>query len=172
MSETLLRSGRRPRDTALIAFLVVLIVGLAAGLRFYELGRQSLWADEGNSAVMAARSLAQIAVSAANDIHPPLYYWLLRLWTQFAGVSEVGLRSLSAVLGALLVLVTIGLGMRLGGTALGLVAGLIAAVVAVPDLLQPGSADVYPAGAGSGGGGLSASGGWCPGGPAVAGQCL
>ena len=114
MSEILLRSGRRPRDAALIAFLVVLIVCLAAGLRFYELGRQSLWADEGNSAVMAARSLAQIAVSAANDIHPPLYYWLLRLWTQFAGVSEVGLRSLSAVLGALL-----GVGHHRFGHALG-----------------------------------------------------
>ena len=128
MSETLLRSGRRPRDAALIALLVVLIVSLAAGLRFHELGRQSLWADEGNSAVMAVRSLVQIAVSAANDIHPPLYYWLLRLWTQIAGVSEAGLRSLSAVLGTLLVLVTIGLGMRLGGTILGLVVGLLAAV--------------------------------------------
>ena len=52
----------------------------------------------------------------------------MRLWTQFAGVSEAGLRSLSAVLGALLVLVTIGLGMRLGCTVLGLVVGLIAAV--------------------------------------------
>jgi len=128
MSETLLRSGHRPRERALIAFLIVLIVGLAVGLRFHELGRQSLWADEGNSAVMAARSLAQIAASAANDIHPPLYYWLLRLWTQFAGVSEAGLRSLSAILGALLVLVTIGLGMRLGGATFGLVAGMIAAM--------------------------------------------
>ncbi|MCU0500215.1 MAG: glycosyltransferase family 39 protein [Anaerolineae bacterium] len=128
MSETLLRSRRRPRERALIVLLVVLIVGLAVGLRFHELGRQSLWADEGNSAVMAARSLAQIAGSAANDIHPPLYYWLLRLWVQFAGVSEAGLRSLSAVLGALLVLVTIGLGMRLGGGTCGLVAGMIAAV--------------------------------------------
>ena len=106
----------------------MLILGLATALRFYHLGGQSLWADEGNSAVMATRSFAEITTNAANDIHPPLYYWLLRLWTQFAGVSEVGLRSLSALLGVLLVFATIGLGLRMGGVGIGLLAGLLAAV--------------------------------------------
>ncbi len=128
MSETLPRPKRTQRDTALIALTVVMILCLAAGLRFYHLGAQSLWADEGNSATMAARSLSEIATHAAGDIHPPLYYWLLHLWTQFAGTSEAGLRSFSATLGVLLVLVTIGIGMRLGGAVAGLVAGLLAAV--------------------------------------------
>jgi mannosyltransferase len=128
MSQRLLRPRRRQRNTALIVLLVVLILLLAAVLRFNRLDAQSLWADEGNSAAMAGRSPGQIALHAANDIHPPLYYWLLKLWTGFAGTSEAGLRSLSALLGVLLVLGTIGLGMRMGGALLGLVAGLIAAL--------------------------------------------
>jgi 4-amino-4-deoxy-L-arabinose transferase-like glycosyltransferase len=128
MSQSSLRPKRRQRDTALIILLVILILALATGLRFNQLGNQSLWADEGNSAAMAGRSLSQIAFHAANDIHPPLYYWLLSVWARIAGTSEAGLRSFSAILGILLVLGTIGLGVRLGGALLGLVAGLIAAV--------------------------------------------
>ncbi|MCX7670362.1 MAG: glycosyltransferase family 39 protein, partial [Anaerolineae bacterium] len=128
MSQHLLRPRRRQRNTALIVVLIVLILLLAAILRFNRLDAQSLWADEGNSATMVSRSWGQIALHAANDIHPPLYYWLLKLWTGFAGVSEAGLRSFSAVIGVLLVLGTIGLGMRLGGVLLGLTAGLIVAL--------------------------------------------
>ncbi len=128
MNQSTLRLRRRRRDTAFIILLVVLILALATALRLNQLGTQSLWADEGNSAVMAGRTFAQIAIHAANDIHPPLYYWLLRLWTLMTGTSEAGLRSLSVLLGVLLVLVTIGLGMRLGGALLGVSAGLIAAI--------------------------------------------
>ena len=116
------------RDTGLLVFLFLIILVIAAGLRFYNLGAQSLWADEGNSAALAARSFAQIARDAANDIHPPLYYWLLRLWTQAFGTSEAGLRSLSALLGTLLVLAVFGLGSRLFNRMVGLAAAFIAAI--------------------------------------------
>jgi mannosyltransferase len=76
---------------------------LAVALRFFRIGHQSLWADEGNSAAMAQRSLAEIGARAAADIHPPGYYWLLNLWTRIFGDSEAALRSLSAVWGVLLV---------------------------------------------------------------------
>ena len=121
-----MRNSRR--DTGLIVLLLLLILVLAAGLRFYNLGSQSLWSDEGNSAALATRTLAQIAQDAAHDIHPPLYYWLLRLWTTVFGLSEVGLRSLSAVLGTLLVAVIYGLGARLFNRTTGLAAALIAAI--------------------------------------------
>lgn len=127
MSQSNLRRADRRRDAALVILLIILILGLAVVLRVNQLGSQSLWADEGNSAAMAGRSFGQIALRAADDIHPPLYYWLLRAWVAPAGVGEAGLRSFSVALGVLLVLVIIGLGMRLGGQLLGLVAGLIAA---------------------------------------------
>jgi mannosyltransferase len=120
---------RHPRrDTGLIILLLLLILTLAAGLRFYNLGSQSLWSDEGNSAALATRSLVQIAHDAAHDIHPPLYYWLLRLWTMMFGLSEFALRSLSAVFGTLLVLVIYGLGARLFNRTTGLAASFIAAI--------------------------------------------
>lgn len=120
---------KRPRRaTGLTILLLLLIVAIAAGLRFYNLGSQSLWADEGNSAALATRSLAQISRDAANDIHPPLYYWLLHLWTRVFGTSETGLRALSAVLGVLLVVVVSRLGRHAANSATGLAAAFVAAL--------------------------------------------
>ncbi len=116
------------RDTGLLLLLLLLVLGMAAAARFYQLGGQSLWADEGNSAAMAVRSLGAIARDAANDIHPPLYYWLLHLWTGIFGYTEMALRSLSAVLGVLLVLAIAELGRRIHSSVSGLLAGLIAAI--------------------------------------------
>jgi mannosyltransferase len=121
-------SLRARRDATLVFLLLVLIVVLAAGLRFYQIGAQSLWSDEGNSAALAARSLIQITRDAANDIHPPLYYWLLSLWTRIFGTSEAALRSLSGVLGILLVLCIAQLGRCMHNKAVGLVAAFFAAI--------------------------------------------
>ncbi|OQA44224.1 MAG: hypothetical protein BWY52_01675 [Chloroflexi bacterium ADurb.Bin325] len=115
------------RDTSLLFLLLLLILAVAAGLRFYGLDGQSLWADEGNSVALAARPFAQIARDAANDIHPPLYYFLLRIWTLTFGMTEVALRSFSALLGVLLVLATAELGRRIFGRTTGLTAGILAA---------------------------------------------
>ena len=109
-------------------FLLLIILLLALTLRAYRLGGQSLWADEGNSAALAGRSLAQIARDAAHDIHPPLYYWLLHGWTRLFGRGEIGLRSLSVVLGLLLVWLIYLIGRRLHGPATGLLAAFLAAV--------------------------------------------
>ncbi len=115
-------------DTYLLFLVLLLMLALATGLRFYELGSQSLWSDEGNSAALATRSLAQIGRDAAADIHPPLYYWMLRLWALISGTSEAGLRLLSALLGVLLVLVTANLGRRLFGRTASLAVAFIAAI--------------------------------------------
>jgi mannosyltransferase len=104
------------------------ILLLAAALRFYALDGQSLWADEGNSAALASRSLSQIARAAAQDIHPPLYYWLLHGWTFLFGTSETGLRSLSATLGVLLVALTYQVGRDLLGGRAALAAAFVAAI--------------------------------------------
>jgi hypothetical protein len=61
------------------------VLVLAAALRFYQLDVSSLWNDEGNSWAMLARSYRQIAAAAAADIHPPGYYWLLKLWSTLFG---------------------------------------------------------------------------------------
>ncbi len=105
-----------------LAFLV-----LAAAVRFYRIGAQSLWNDEGNSAVMASRSFVSIARNAAHDIHPPLYYWLLHLWSLLFGTSEAALRSLSALFGVLVVWLVFEITDRLMGRKEALAAMLVAA---------------------------------------------
>jgi len=84
----------------------ILLVGVlvAAGLlRLYALDASSLWSDEGNTWALLAHDFAQIARAAAADIHPPGYYWLLKVWSGMVGARAWAMRSLSALLGVLLV---------------------------------------------------------------------
>lgn len=86
------------------AFFIT-ILALAAFVRFYCLTCSSLWHDEGNSWALAQRGFQQIAREAAADIHPPGYYWLLKVWAGPFGYSAWGMRSLSTVAGVLMVAV-------------------------------------------------------------------
>jgi mannosyltransferase len=112
----------------------ILILLLATGLRFHQLDAQSFWNDEGNSARLSERSLDLIIEGTASDIHPPLYYLLLRGWRELVGESEFGLRSLSAFAGVLTVAGVMGLGSVIGkrlsvnGNRLTVVAGVVTAV--------------------------------------------
>jgi mannosyltransferase len=122
------RTGHSATRPAGHLLLIVAVLLLATALRFYQLDGQSLWADEGNSAALALRSLGQITRDAGHDIHPPLYYWLLHFWVRAVGSSEVGLRALSALVGVLVVALTYALGRRLRGQPTGLAAAFIAAM--------------------------------------------
>lgn len=87
--------------------LLVVLVAIGAALRFFRIGSESYWHDEGYS-LYTSRTLgyAEIAFLVPwQDSHPPLYYLLLRLWTQVVGYSEVATRALSAVLGVLAIVV-------------------------------------------------------------------
>jgi len=122
---------RRTRTLYWLALLAILLA--AAFLRFYRLDASSLWSDEGNTWAMLGRSYGEIAQAAAADIHPPGYYWLLKLWSSIFGTSAWAMRSFSAAAGVLLVLVVERIGRRLAAdrTAkfwLPLLAALIAAV--------------------------------------------
>jgi mannosyltransferase len=70
-------------------------------LRLFHLGTQSLWYDEGYSVYLAGKSLGQLTWETANDIQPPLYYYLLHFWLRAFGTSEAGVRSLSLLFGVL-----------------------------------------------------------------------
>ncbi len=123
-------SGARARSDWL-ALLAILLA--AACLRFYRLDASSLWSDEGNTWAMLGRSYGQIAQAAAADIHPPGYYWLLKLWSSMFGAGAWAMRSFSAVAGVLLVLVVERIGRRLAAVGaaklwLPLLAALSAAV--------------------------------------------
>ncbi|MDX1687116.1 MAG: glycosyltransferase family 39 protein [Candidatus Promineifilaceae bacterium] len=113
-----------------IALSVVALLWLATGLRFYRLDAQSFWNDEGNSARLSERSVSLIVEGTASDVHPPLYYLLLRGWREMVGESEFGLRSLSAFAGVALAAAVYGLGRTLfrRGRSPAWAAALVAAV--------------------------------------------
>ncbi|MBK8984531.1 MAG: hypothetical protein IPM39_00380 [Chloroflexi bacterium] len=95
------RLPRSPRFKKLA--LAVLLLWLATWLRFHHLGAQSFWNDEGNSARLSERTIQLILEGTASDIHPPLYYLLLRGWRELLGDTEFALRALSAFAGLLVV---------------------------------------------------------------------
>jgi 4-amino-4-deoxy-L-arabinose transferase-like glycosyltransferase len=119
-------SNQKSAISNLVIFIVIL--ALAAFLRFYLLDGQSFWNDEGNSARIAERSLQLITEGAAGDIHPPLYYYVLHFWRGVFGPSEFALRSLSAVLGVLLVELTFLIGRKAFSVGVGLLAAFVAAI--------------------------------------------
>ncbi len=70
---------------------------MAAVLFSWDLGAKSLWIDEAVSWDMAVSSIPQLFARIPNDVHPPVYYLLLRGWIAIFGDSFIGLRSLSVV---------------------------------------------------------------------------
>ena len=70
---------------------------LAFALRLYRLDGQSIWVDEGISLHLATSSLAEIVANRAANIHPPLYFFLLKGWVTLAGVSIFSARFSSAM---------------------------------------------------------------------------
>jgi 4-amino-4-deoxy-L-arabinose transferase-like glycosyltransferase len=82
----------------------LLLIPLAAfALRLYRLGAASLWYDETVSLFLARQDLVALTRHTAGDIHPPLYYYLLHFWGQFAGWSEFSAAFLSLFFGVLLI---------------------------------------------------------------------
>jgi len=121
------RSGRSPAATRATLLLAAILV-LALALRFYRLGAQSLWNDEGTTVQLVGADLATITRLAASDIHPPLYYYALHFWAAIFGTSEFAVRSLSALLGTVLVALVYLLGRRLYDSRAGLLAAFVIAV--------------------------------------------
>ena len=76
------------------------LTALGAGLRFGTLDVQSLSGDEGVTSGLLRMSLGDmLATIPDSESTPPLYYVLAWLWTRVLGHGEVGMRSLSALLG-------------------------------------------------------------------------
>jgi uncharacterized membrane protein len=76
-------------------------------LRFAGIGRLSIWFDEGYTAWLVSHSPGEILRLVRADTAPPLYYLLLRYWIDLFGTSAAALRSLSAVLSVLALIVAV-----------------------------------------------------------------
>jgi mannosyltransferase len=61
---------------------------------------QSVWFDEAYSIMLIKQPWSQLIHLTSVDVHPPLYYMALKLWSMIFGMSEPALRSFSALCGA------------------------------------------------------------------------
>jgi len=107
---------------------VVALTLVAAALRLFRLGSQSLWHDEAVTAGLAAASLPGLmAEILTREGNMALYYLLINLWTTL-GNSEWMLRFPSALLSAATVPLLYALAARLFGTSTALFATALFAV--------------------------------------------
>ncbi len=124
---------RRPGGDTQRWTLLIAIVWLAFGLRFFLLGAQELRGDEAASWARITQEAGPIELFRRlieeGQPHPPLHYWLLQAWARVFGVSEYALRSLSALLSVLVVVLIyrVALRLRLGASA-AILAALLTAV--------------------------------------------
>jgi mannosyltransferase len=121
-------SGQSRRALQIEFSILVAVVALAAGLRFFGLGSQPLWLDEGYSWWDAHQSLKDLwSLVPQCDPHPPLYFVILKFWTDALGDGTVPLRALSACLGVATTIAVICAGREIDRR-VGWVAGLLFAL--------------------------------------------
>jgi len=83
--------------------LIIPILIISALSRFYNNTALALWHDEAFSALYIRYPWGEMMHRIGLDVHPPLYYWVLRVWSYGAGDSLLSLRLLSILFGVLTV---------------------------------------------------------------------
>lgn len=101
---------------------------IAAVLRLPSLGDQSIWRDEAATLLQVNGSFADVFSRTAADNYPPLYNLLTWASVQLLGGAEWVLRLPAALLGIANVALIYGLGSRIGGRTIGLIAALLLAL--------------------------------------------
>jgi len=76
---------------------VWIVFGAGLFLRIWTLDQKSPWLDEAASWQFATADMAQLMWWTATDVHPPLYFLLLKGWIGIWGDSLAALRALSVV---------------------------------------------------------------------------
>ena len=106
--------GAAPHKAHRLPLLALIL--LAFLLATFRLAGQSLWYDEGVTAQVARQGIAELTRWTANDIQPPLYYYVVAAFGQIAGWSEWALRLPSAWFATLTTALMAALALRLSQT--------------------------------------------------------
>lgn len=85
----------------LLTLFAILILGFF--LRFQNVESKELWYDESFTAEIITNSYTDLYKLSALDVHPPLYYFVLKAFTSVFGNSELALRFPSIIFGVALV---------------------------------------------------------------------
>jgi uncharacterized membrane protein len=89
------------KELRLERYSVWAIVLLAALIRFKGLVRRDFWYDEAFTGVAVKENFHDMINMIINDVHPPLYYLTLKIFSSFFNYSVYGIRLFSAIFGVL-----------------------------------------------------------------------
>lgn len=110
-----------------IEWAVVVLLLLASWLlHLQKLDAQDIWWDEARNIDVASRPLSRIAQAPELDIHPPVYFYGLHVWTRFLGTSAFAARLFSVFCGLLATALSYPLARSLAPGRPGRLAGLLA----------------------------------------------
>lgn len=113
--------GGKLHISILLAFTL-----LGTYLRFFNLSKNSVWADEGMTAFFSSLPYRTLWTTPLEP-HPPLYYSLVRMFFEY-GDGEGTLRLVSAISGALAIPIVYAIGRVCVTPSVGLIAALILSV--------------------------------------------
>jgi len=102
---------------------VILLALVALCLRLFDLGKQSLWMDEGFSVWAASNPLHRIYDILRVDQHPPFFYAFTHVWL-YGGWTEFYLRLPSVICGTFTTLILYFFGKRLFSSKVGFLTAL------------------------------------------------
>ncbi len=105
------------------------ILGLAMALRFYGLTTAAIWGDEGSSLLLSEYALDDLWFHAAHDVHPPLYFFMLRGWIELFGDGIWSIRGMSALPGVAVVGLGVWLTRQLSSRRAAVLAGVLLALL-------------------------------------------
>ncbi len=109
--------------------ILVAITLLAVVLRFTSIiWQRDFWYDEAFTGILLKASWGEMNQMIFADVHPPLYYWLVKPWSALFNYSPEGIRSFSFIFGILTVVSIYWIGKRMFSTRAGLLAAAITAI--------------------------------------------
>jgi mannosyltransferase len=109
-----------------VGLSVVAMTLVAAVLRIATLGEQSVWYDEAHTMLLIHGSFSRmLSLIHQHETTPPLYFIIAWLWAHVVGYSAFAVRLISAVAGALVVLLAFLIGRRLASIRAGLIAAAL-----------------------------------------------
>ncbi len=105
-----------------------LILAVAVTNRFTGLVKRDFWYDEAFTGVAVKETFHDMIIMIINDVHPPLYYAALKVFSSFFNYSVFGIRLFSAIFGVLAVWALYLLAKELFNRKVGLCAALVATI--------------------------------------------
>lgn len=84
---------------------LVLVVFIGFLIRFLSIFRREIWYDEAYTSLLVDQSWPDMLETMRFDVHPPLYYALLKIWVEIFSNTEFTIRLFSLISGVLLIIV-------------------------------------------------------------------